>query len=307
MIDNIKAKVTKFKEFETYIENTGKIDLKNSVSLITGELDSYPRRGKLINLEASINEKSAYLKGSIHKTYNELNEKGEHNHDDFSYDCAKETIMHLMNELNLKKDDTSLTNLELGFNIHLSKDPQHFLDYNLLMYDFKDHNKDLRFSGRGDYKEFQKTDYYIKIYNKSKQYNIKGQSILRVELKILSKRLLQKLGVYSLNDLLNPDVINNIYSMLVGELKKLNIIDDYSSRDIEPEDKMILEIYKSPNFWKRISKDKSYKERDKIREDFQRLMDKYNLNNLKKEVLNKVEIKFMELIKTPCEGAKKVA
>lgn len=307
MIDNIKAKVTKFREFETYIENTGKIDLKNNVSLITGELDSYPRRGKLINLEASINEKSAYLKGSIHKTYNELNEKGEHNYDDFSYDCAKEIIIYLTNELNLKEDNTTLTNLELGFNIHLSKAPQHFLDYNLLMYDYKDHNKDLKFSGRGDYKEFQKTDYYIKIYNKSKQYNIKGQNILRVELKILSKRLLEKLGAYSLEDLLNSDVINNIYNLLAGELKKLNIIDDYGSNEIEPEDRMILEIYKSPNFWKRISKDKSYKQRDKIREDFQRLIDKYNLTTLKKEIQKKVEEKFSDLMKIPCEGTKKVA
>lgn len=216
MLDNLKAKVIKFKEFETYIENTGKIDLKNNINLITGELDNYPRRGKLINLEASINDKSAFIKGSIHKTYNELNEKGEHNYNDFNYDCVKGIIMYLMNELNLKDDDTSLTNLELGFNIHLSKDPQHFLDYNLLMYDYKDHNKDLKFSGRGDYKEFQKTDYYIKIYNKSKQYNIKGQNILRVELKILSKRLLQKLGVYSLENLLNPDVIKNIYNLLAG-------------------------------------------------------------------------------------------
>lgn len=307
MLDNLKAKVIKFKEFETYIENTGKIDLKNNINLITGELDNYPRRGKLINLEASINDKSAFIKGSIHKTYNELNEKGEHNYNDFNYDCVKGIIMYLMNELNLKDDDTSLTNLELGFNIHLSKDPQHFLDYNLLMYDYKDHNKDLKFSGRGDYKEFQKTDYYIKIYNKSKQYNIKGQNILRVELKILSKRLLQKLGVYSLENLLNPEVINNIYNLLAGELKKLNIIDDYSSNDIEPEDRLMLEIFKSPNFWKRINKTKTYKEKDKIREDFQRLIDKYNLNTLKKEVLTKVEQKFIELMKTPCEGAKKVA
>lgn len=90
-------------------------------------------------------------------------------------------------------------------------------------------------------------------------------------------------------------------------MKKLNIIDEYSSNDIEPQDRLMLEIFKSPNFWKRINKTKTYKERDKIREDFQRLIDKYNLNTLKKEVLLKVEDKFTELMKTPCEGAKKVA
>lgn len=293
MLDNIKFKVLDKDGLQDHIVNTQVVDLNTSVNLFTAEESPCLMRGSYFNMDVVFSCVTAYIKGSLHKMTNLLKGGESQNYNDLSFCSVSNTISHLKKAFGLKK--TSLTNLELGLNISISKDPQYFLDYNLLMYDSEGHNKDLKFRGKGDYKEFHKTDYSLKIYNKSKQYGLIG-NILRLEVKILTKRKLQKLGVYSLEDLQNKDVINGLYSFLWGELQKLTIIDDFTNVQMPPVDRNSLNEYTNPNYWKKLSRDRTYKVRKDRKRKFKALIVKYGLDTTQKEVLKGVSEKFTAMM-----------
>jgi len=294
MIDNIKFKVLEKEVLESHIKKNKIIDLKTSLNLFTGEESSCPLIGKYFNLDIVIACKGAYIKGSVHKMKNLLNGMQSQNYNDLTFCSASESIRHLIETFGLNQK-TSLTNLEFGLNIRLSQNPQNVLDYNLLMYDFGAHNKDLKFRGKGDYKEFQKTDYYIKIYNKSKQYKLYN-NILRIEMKIISKRKLQKLGIFSLEDLENESIIRNLYSFLWNELHKLTIVDDFTHMDLPFEDLNNLNLYTNPNYWKKLRRDRSFKVVNNRKQKLQYLITKYGLDSVKKEILKNISEKFAQMI-----------
>lgn len=296
MIDNVKFKVLEREILENHIKKTQVVDLSTSLNLFTGEESQCPMKGKYFNIDVVLSCQGAYVKGSVHKLTNLLKGKQGHNYNDLSFCSASESIAHIIETFGLKK--TSLTNLEFGLNINLSKEPQNFLDYNLLMYDSESHNKDLKFRGKGDYKEFHKTDYSLKIYNKSKQYGVKS-NILRVEVKIISKRKLEKLGIFSLEDLQREDVINRLYSFLLGELQKLTIIDDYLGVKMPSEDRNSLNEYTNPNYWKKLRRDRSNKVVNDRKKKLKALIIKYGLDTAQREILTRVSEKFSEMMDCP--------
>lgn len=293
MIDFLKFKVLEREILEHHIKKTQVVDLNTSLNLVTGEELNCPLKGKYFRMDVVLSCQGAYIKGSVHKMTNLFNGGKFQNYNDFTFCTASESITHLTQVFGLRK--TSLTNLELGLNINISKDPQEVLDYNLLMYDNEAHNKNLKFRGKGDYKEFHKTDYSIKVYNKSKQYSLKS-NILRVEVKIISKRKLQQLGIFSLEDLHGKEVIERLYSFLWGELQKLTIIDDYTNIKMPSEDLSSLNKYTNPNYWKKLGRDKSYKVKSNRKNKFKALIIKYGLDNTKNEVLKNVSEKFEEMM-----------
>jgi hypothetical protein len=294
MIDNVKLFVADKHRFEERIENKGIIELTNKLSILTGEVMEYPKKGGDSNLQISVNEKSATILGSLHKYKNLLWENGEQNHDDFNLSQIQEVIRGLIKKHDIEKD-TVLTNLEFGFNIIISNDPKTIIDSNVLMNNFKSANKNLKFSGSGDYKEFQLTDYRIKIYNKSKQFKLKD-NILRVELKIIQKRLLQKLGINCLEDLLNIEVLKGIFKLFMEKFEGLIIVDNFDSNVIAENDYNKLNKYTNSNYWIRIKSEKSPKVVSRLKKDFLILLTKYQLLSTKNQIREKLVDKFHELI-----------
>ena len=193
------------------------------------------------------------------------------------------------------ENDTSITNLEFGFNLAVEKDPQIILDNNILMNNFKAPNKNLKFLGKGDYKEFQMTDYSIKVYNKSKQYKLKS-NVLRVELKITKKRFLQLLGVYELEDLLDKNILRLVYKRFIELFEGLIIIDCFSPEIIPENVYNKLNKYTNPSYWIRIKAEKSPKVISRLKKDFLILLEKYELLSTKNQIREKLKNKFFELI-----------
>jgi hypothetical protein len=298
MIDNLKIQIANKAEFEKFIISNKIIDLETSINQFTGEIKEYPKKGKLKNLDISITPLYAYVGGSLHKYNNLLLEDANHNYNDFSFCQINEIIPFLTDKLDIG-DKTSITNLEFGFNLTLDKNPQEVLDYNVLMHNLKNHSRDDKFGGKGDFKEYKKTDYSIKIYNKSKQYNI-NQYILRIEIKITKKRFLQKLGIYCLEDLLKFEAIYGLYERLKTEVDNLTVIDDFYALNIPKNDRDSLVTFTNPHYWINIRKEKSNKVVRRLETKFHLLILKYDLNKIKTEILKKIELKFDELI-TDCD------
>lgn len=297
MIDNVKMYITRKDTFEYAMIKESKVDLKAFRSLLTDKTDNYPQKGKLGNLEVVINEKRAYINGSLHKLENILKDDGEQNYDDFNFCQLKSTIEEVVDYFGLE-NGTSLSKLELGLNLHIPMNPKLFLDFNLLMHNFRDHNKNLKFKGKGDFKEFQKTDFHLKVYNKSKQSQLRA-NILRVEIKIISKRLLQKLKASTVEDLLKTEVLYNIFSLLLNEVKKCTIIDTFDTLQIEDNDLEKLYRYTNPNYWNTLKETKSEKIQSGLKKDFEKVSSKYGLLKTKHLVLRLMIEKFWQLMDCP--------
>lgn len=303
MIDNVKLFVLDKHGFEKHIVKSKVIDLSTKFNQMTGEVEDYPKRGKDGNLNVGITLNTACIHGSIHKYHNIMLDKGNQNYDNFYYSQLETEIRGLIKKYSIE-NDTSITNLEFGFNLAVEKDPQIILDNNIFMNNFKAPNKNLKFLGKGDYKEFQMTDYSIKIYNKSKHFKLKS-NVLRVELKITKKRFLQLLGVFELEDLLDKNILELIYGRFMELFEGLIIIDCFSPEIIPENDYNKLNKYTNPSYWIRIKSDKSPRVISRLKRDFLIILKKYELLNTKNQIREKLENKFSELIEI--EPYRKVA
>lgn len=295
MIDNIKIYGKEKHGIESHIIENGVVELTTTFNSSTGEIQEYPKRGKDYNLEISLNQKSSVIKGSLHKYHNIKNGKGDQNHDDFYYSDFADEIGGLLKKYNLDNSNY-LTNLEFGINLSIEKDPQIIINTNLLMNNCKAPNKNLKFAGKGDYKEFQVTGYIIKVYNKSKQYNL-DHNVLRIELKILNRSYLRSLGVNMIDDLLNKDVLLSLYGDLKSKIWGLVIVDSFDNKNIPQKDLDRLNNYTNPHYWIRLkSLGKTSDQIYKLKKNFHHILKKYELLKTKKEILSQLDIKFFELL-----------
>lgn len=294
MIDFIKIFASKKQRLENHIVNNKVIQLVSKFDIGTGEIMEYPKRGKDSNLDISLTKNYSNLKGSLHKYHNIKNDKGDQNYDDFSYSSIESELKDLLVKYDIEGSNY-LTNLEFGLNLEVSKDPQLIIDNNILMNNCKAPNKNLKFSGRGDYKEFHTDSYWIKVYNKSKPFK-QDCYILRLELKMIKKVYINKLGVFKLEDLFNKNILRELYIDLKSKIEGLVIVDEFEDKIIPVKDLNRLNEYMNPNYWIRLKSIKTSKQIYRLKNDFKLLLEKYQLLETKKEILLKMESKFIELL-----------
>jgi hypothetical protein len=139
------------------------------------------------------------------------------------------------------------------------------------------------------------TDYSIKIYNKSKQFKLES-NILRVELKIIQKRFLQKLGIFKLEDLLNKDAFFRLFEALRDKIEGLVIIDGFQDKIMLENNKDKLNKYSNPNYWINLKSTKSPKQISRLKKELETLLNKYELLQTKNKILELLENKFIDLL-----------
>lgn len=300
MIDNLKLYIRDKHSFENHIVDKKLLELSSKVNCFTGEVLEFPKRGRDLNLEINITKSQSTILGSIHKYHNLLMDGGNQNYNDFSFCQIQEVIQNLIKKYNLESD-TSITNLEFGFNLVVNKAPKLIIDKHVLMNNYKAPNKNLKFLGKGDYKEFQLTDYSIKIYSKSKQFKL-DSNVLRVELKIIKKRLLQQLGINSLEDLLHSWAYIKLFNFFREKFEGVIIVDEFDSGLVPENDYNRMIKYTNPNYWIGIRDKKSAKVIYRLKKDFDYLLNKYNVLKTKKEIGDKLDSKFTELLNPNCSG-----
>ena len=297
MFDLASINLKDSKKFENYLENYTFIDVINSTNIATGEILEYPKRATFHNINIRINKLYSKLVGSLHKLNNLIFHNQDQNYNDFTYKDLSVLIPYFIDKFDLE-DNNYLTKLELGFNIKLDCDPQKIIDNHLLMYEYKNPNRDKVI--KGDFKEFFKSDHHLKVYNKSKQYKRKfdvKDHILRIELKLTSKRKIQSFGINCLDDLLDKNKIYKVFEFLLKEFQKLTIIDTFDFEEIPQKDIDKLNKYTNPNYWQRLRiENKSYKVQTRLKKDFNLILKKYNLTTIKEDLSDKLIYKFWELI-----------
>jgi hypothetical protein len=296
MIDFIKFRMLDKEGFDFRTETKKTIKLTSRFDYETGEILEFPKNGKYYNMEANITKNATYLKGSLQKFGNLYQGLGNQNYNDFSLCDCKEYLQTLCDELFIRPENTKITNLEFGLNIEMPYDPKILIEDALLMFDFKDHNIREGFNGKGNYKEFKKSDYSIKVYNKSKQYK-QNTHILRIELKITRARILERNNIFSLVDLYREETYEALFELLLACFDKLMIIDiEKLNKALKTDEINHLKNYTNPNYWNQLQKDLKPNQFYKAKRMCNAHIIKFNSNNMKLNIEKRLREKFNELM-----------
>ncbi|PQJ82625.1 hypothetical protein [Polaribacter glomeratus] len=194
------------------LEVNSLLDFKTIVNTKTGEVGTY-KNAFYKGLEFKIYEqtdKTDYrritIEGSLHKYWN----SGAHNFNDFGINEVNEVLKDLNYRFNFTPLNCYLRQLEIGVNILPPIKTKKVLKAcimhktNILKWVF---TKD-----EGNYIQVKNQRHFIKLYDKKTHYQNKGflidNDIMRVEKKWCKMIELNKKGIYTIDDLINYDLIN---------------------------------------------------------------------------------------------------
>lgn len=300
MLDFIKI----YTETKESLENRIKNDFPDSetrcsLDYFTGQVQ-YPCRRYFENIEVRITDKLGIIRNSIHKFFNLKNRYDDNNYTDFYYSDIHTAFEQLQNDLNEDISDYKITNLEFGLNIHTSLSPKSMLENNFIMFNFDEFNQKDTFKNKGMYKQYNRSEYYVKIYDKGLQYKL-PYNLLRVEIKIIDSKLLKKkFGIYTVKDLFEKSRIELMFKFLLGCFNEINIVDSSSTYKMTDTEKMFFELGKSPHFWREIKNNKSSSYYYAQRARYNRLLEKYQMDTIKQELRDLLITKFQTLMGGSC-------
>jgi hypothetical protein len=269
-------------------ELANKLDLTLSVLPSTGELINEDKKRHIKNLEIFFKENNyIHLTGSIHKYFN----NGHHNFNDFNVSNLFSTLKELAEIYGIDLFNSKLNNLEIGVNIEVPFNVDKFIQKILI---HKGSNYIIKRNKNMNFVEFIHSNYYIKIYNKGKQYrkdyNLVNE-ILRFEIKVSKMEYLHSkdININTLIDLLNYSIYPKLTELIVSTYNEILIYDD--SVVLSKLDKKSNEFYTSANnreYWlNELNKYTQYDPKKELKK-YNSTRTKYNRNILKfKDIISK--------------------
>jgi hypothetical protein len=247
MVDFVKFTVRNFKEITT----NPLLDFREKMNTETGQTEKY-KEATYKGLKFVIKD-TGYLivTGSLHKYYNE----GDHNHNDFSFTMLQLVIEDLVSKFHFNVNDCYINNIEFGVNIKPVVDTQLILQ-GLLTHKnigFDTHKK-------GHYKQAQHKQYFVKVYDKAKQYGL-SELLIRYELKFVKMERLKIFDIITLSDLQQNHWIDPIKKVLLMEWNEILLFDKSINID-ELNKKKQLQLHKwnDSSHWMKLDKSKRYRE-----------------------------------------------
>ncbi|MFK8301519.1 hypothetical protein ACI75Y_01300 [Capnocytophaga stomatis] len=199
------------------------------------------------------------LKGSIHKLHNELigNTRPEwtakyngFNGDRFTLSEVENVIKHLCKLLEVQAGGCVLQNIEIGLNNII---PFSAFDFLQGIQAHRNNFAPTIKHGR-NYFEFGYSQYYLKLYNKGKQYGLYDE-VVRVEVKVIKMQKLHNAGVpiHTLADL-STDNLQKAFEVLTSEFEKVvNIDNSLRANELTEKDLIRLNELRNPAFWQKMN------------------------------------------------------
>jgi len=185
------------------------------------------------------------LNGSIHKYFN----RGFHNYNDFGLNELIIALNNLKFTFDIDPQRTNLNGLEIGVNIELNQNPGILLNSLILhngqpFTDQKDKTKRFR--------ECSHVQYFIKAYDKGKQYKLK-RHILRFEIKFIKMEIFNKQGIKTLSDLTKSANFEFLGRLLLQTFDKIligNLQADTSK--LNNRDKLTFANGHNSTYWEQL-------------------------------------------------------
>lgn len=296
MIDYIKAYFTDKNAVFNHLKSAYGMNSihYSSFNKTQQEMINYDTHYKdFFNLNFKITNKNGYFQNSLHTLFNNLNGSDiNRNDNDFSYsnlltalDFVTDISDYPLQECNLSSQ------LEFGFNLEVPFDVDDFILNQCVLLNYKPHTY-LENTDTKTLKSLTNGFYRLKIYNKGKQFSNPNQ-LLRIELKFIDKRGIQKLGINKLSDLADKENLFKIYDLMYRLIdEKLMIVDNIQNQTFSNYKKRKLYNFCLPKYWNELPKLKVKSEKLRCKKMFL----KNNLLTNKKILLELMESKFYELI-----------
>lgn len=225
-----------------------------------------------------------------------------HNANDFSAIQCIKTLNSFIDDFGINPNDLKIINIEFGLNIIIPTELILIEDLLSVLYS---HGKNgfytdrkfpfCKFSSSIGLNGKANVFLIIKAYAKGIQFpEYTHRNTLRFEVKSNRKEKVNKLGIYTLNDLLQFDTYKHLSNEIIKEFNKVLIIDEYakpviSKRRLTTHNERLKERYWSKLF---------YKSRNVFLNNFKSYYDDLNTckTHLKKEIENLIKSKLSELL-----------
>lgn len=293
MIDFVKILVENSNP--TFLQQTNQLEFKVEVSEKTGEL-SNKRIAEYHFCKIIIYPSGRVsFQGSIHKMYNSLNEvyapnynkqfdKG-YNGNLFTHMQIKYCIQHISKLLNVKLHQLRFQNIEFGLNIELNFDPQTFIKGLLIQ-----RNKVFELKHSQRFAQAIHNRYYLKIYNKGKQYKL-AKNTLRVELKIIKSEHLKQIQMLTADDI-NEESFLGGFRLLLRHFNEVIYYDHtINAKFLKARERNTLYKYQTNNYWLELKSNK----RDTPKKKLQYFIDNHS-ENLKKQIESDMQKQFKRVM-----------
>ena len=298
MIDFLKIKVNNAEVIKYFRSNPLLYMHSNSEQLLDDDVEIIKvekRQYKNIIFEFKQYELNIYFKP--HYYYN----NNLHNANDFSVLNAIYTFEEFANIFDIDLEYLPIINIEFGFNVIIPvklKCVKELLIY--MIY----HNKNpfytdktylhCRFSQSVDRNGKANVYKMIKAYSKGIQYPMfTDENTFRFEVKSKRKEYINKLGIYTLKDLLDPNIYNILIQTLLKEFDDVLIIDDIANPNLSNTKLKNHTKKLNPIYWGKLL----YKSPNVFRRNIENYNDALNTcdTHLKKEVRKLMFNKLLEL------------
>jgi hypothetical protein len=239
-IDYIKCQIINFNP-ELLIQNP-LLDFRSKFNVLTSEISTkkiaWHKGIKITIADSGFIEFS----GSIHKYLND----GIHNYDDFNYSAYKIALNRIYEEFKILPENMWIQNLEYGVNIIPPIKSQIILN-NCFLHKRQPISKPINNSNGHYIQAEHKGNYFIKVYDKAKQYRpinkaLYGLEILRIEVKQIRWYKYRKFKISTLDDFNRCDksiFLNDLINKW-EEIVLYNPLSQYSN---------FGEFYSNSNYW----------------------------------------------------------
>lgn len=230
------------------------------------------------------------ITGSLHKRHFNGN-----NYQDFSYPMLREQIEFIKSLKGL--GTLHLKNVEFGLNVNVDFDILDYLISSVIVYKgdrFNYYNPGSNGMRIGVYQQMA-SKVAIKLYNKSIQSNTFG-NLLRYEIKYTRMQKLNKIGIYSIDDLLIKEKLNKLFIEYKRMFNNIILIETPRIKLSEKQEEYHLKCSNS-NYWQNLKKNASNTEYQNKKRTFMKFQENYCYNR-KKELTSVFESKYMELIES---------
>jgi hypothetical protein len=239
-----------------------------------------------------------------------------HNANDFNIiDCVA-VINEVKNALNLDLEVFKVINIEYGLNVLSPIDIKHLITY--IVY----HSKNEFRTDTG--LPFSKKSYSVTKYGTANQHKIikayaKGLQFpkysdintFRFEVKSKKSRFINQLGIYTADDLLNPNVYLTLVESLINEFAKVLILDCKTDfKTLNQKEQTKISKFNNPMEWYKINNASNRNSFSKNKTAYYKLTDKIPINlknQLQQIIYDKLEILKKGAISPPKDIIKKGA
>lgn len=254
----------------------------------TGEIDQ-KKFADIGSLRLIIMRDSYYLiQGSLHKHYTD-----GFNDNDYTFHDLLRTLKELKSIFNIDLKESFIQNIEIGWNIDVSYDPDEILS-DLIEYKGHPFQNFQNYPGHSIGKKCVFRQYELKFYNKRKQggrYNN-----LRIEIKFRKAIAFRKFGVETLEDLTKGIVLWDLANHLLRIINDITM--DDKRIDLEQlciRDSIVIRDGRNPDFWTGLRGQTNRLKRFRIK--FNSVVIKYRIVDTKSHLLELSQEKINNLMK----------